>query len=141
MTSKPEFLLDSSALIALLVEGHVFRTRIIEWLEEGPRPFVVCSITQGAFLRAYLRLQPGGSFAEGQRVLSELSRLETYRFVPDDQNYVALDPRGIRGHRQVTDAYLVGLAGAHGMKLATFDDGLLALYPTQTVRIPVRPIG
>lgn len=33
----------------------------------------------------------------------------------------------LQGHRQVTDAYLIGLAEAHGGVLATFDRGTYQL--------------
>lgn len=134
--SSPAYLLDSNVLIALLTEGHVFRQRVIEWLDASPKIFAVCSITQGAFLRVYLRVQPGASFAEGQRALRELSELDDYRFVPDDQNYLSVSPHGIRGHRQVTEAYLANLAVKHDMKLATFDQGLVALHPAAAVQLP-----
>lgn len=54
----------------------------------------------------------------------------------DDMSYIDLDLGDVRGHRQLTDAYLVGLAHSHGTQLATFDEGLLALRPAQTLRVP-----
>jgi predicted nucleic acid-binding protein len=36
---------------------------------------------------------------------------------------------GLVGHRQVTDAYLLGLALRHGGRLATFDQGIGTLLP------------
>lgn len=134
--SSPTYLVDSNVLIALLIDGHLFRHRVIDWLEATPRSFAACSITQGAFLRVYLRVQPGATFEEGQRVLRELSALADYRFVVDDQNYLSVSPYGIRGHRQVTDAYLANLAAKDAMKLATFDQSLVALYPTVAEQLP-----
>lgn len=127
--SKPTYLLDSSALIALLTDQHVHRWRVIEWLEASPKQFLVCSITQGAFLRVYLRAQPGAALEVGQSVLRSLSRLPDYGFLTDDQSYLDLSPKGVRGHRQVTDAYLAHLAKANQVRLATLDEGLAALYP------------
>lgn len=40
---------------------------------------------------------------------------------------------GVVGHRQVTDAYLAGLARHRSAQLATFDQGLVALHPDVTV--------
>jgi predicted nucleic acid-binding protein len=37
------------------------------------------------------------------------------------------------GHRQVSDAYLLGLAIRHGGVLATFDEGISALVDAKTV--------
>jgi uncharacterized protein len=39
----------------------------------------------------------------------------------------------IRGHRQVTDAYLAALARKHGAKLATFDQALALVHPDVAV--------
>jgi predicted nucleic acid-binding protein len=44
-------------------------------------------------------------------------------------SYADLPERGALGHRQVTGAYLVALASAHGGVLATMDEALAALYP------------
>jgi predicted nucleic acid-binding protein len=141
MTNDPCYLLDSSALIALLVDGHVHRWRVIDWLEASPKRFGVCSITQGAFLRVYLRAQPGALLEEGQRVLRALSTLRECFFIVDTQNYIDLDPRGIRGYRQVTDGYLVHLATANGIRLATLDEGLAALYPEIAELIQLGPVS
>lgn len=136
MANRPAFLLDSNALIALLTDEHIHRNRVIDWLEASPKQFMVCSITQGAFLRVYLRSQPGAFIAEGLRVLRELSQVDSCGFVVDDQNYLNLDPRGIRGHQQVTDGYLVHLAASKGLRLATLDEGLATLYPSVAELIP-----
>ena len=51
-----------------------------------------------------------------------------HRFWPDSSPYDAGLLRGVIGHRQVTDAYLVGLAGHHGGRVATLDRGLAVLH-------------
>lgn len=42
----------------------------------------------------------------------------------------------VRGHRQVTDAYLAALAVHHGGLLATLDEGLAAERPEATLLLP-----
>jgi predicted nucleic acid-binding protein len=45
-------------------------------------------------------------------------------FLPESAsllNEERFDTEQLLGHRQVTDAYLLGLAVAHGLRLATFD--------------------
>jgi hypothetical protein len=44
--------------------------------------------------------------------------------------------RGIVGHRQVTDAYLVGLAVKRNGQLASMDEGLVALHPGRCTLVP-----
>jgi uncharacterized protein len=55
--------------------------------------------------------------------------MEEHLFWPDDLPLQdALERAGtISGHQQITDAYLLGLAIAHGGTLATFDRGVLGL--------------
>lgn len=50
------------------------------------------------------------------------------RVLADDLPYGEADMTGVIGHRQVTDAYLAGLARARKGSLATFDRGLVALH-------------
>ena len=50
------------------------------------------------------------------------------RFWPDSISYAETDLTSVRGHRQVTDAYLVSLARACGGVLVTLDSGLAALH-------------
>ncbi|GAA2184417.1 hypothetical protein GCM10009785_32230 [Brooklawnia cerclae] len=55
------------------------------------------------------------------------------RFWPDSVSYSHIDLDRVRAHRQVTDAYLVGLAAHHDAKVATFDADLAAEHPERTV--------
>jgi predicted nucleic acid-binding protein len=56
-------------------------------------------------------------------------------FWPDTASYADIDLAHVRGHRQVTDAYLARLAQLHGGVLATFDEGLVASLPDCTVLV------
>lgn len=40
----------------------------------------------------------------------------------------ALPWRHVIGHNQVNDAYLIGLAQVHGLRVCTFDRGFLSLF-------------
>ena len=46
---------------------------------------------------------------------------------------------GVIGHRQVTDAYLAELARSNHGRLATFDEGFVALHGDVADLIPVSP--
>lgn len=59
-----------------------------------------------------------------------------YHFWPDDISHSVIDLPRIGGHGQVTDAYLVALARAHGSRLATFDQALAAVHP-EAVLVPL----
>ena len=41
---------------------------------------------------------------------------------------------GLRGHRQITDAWLLTLAMRHGARLLTFDSGIAQLLSTAAER-------
>ena len=61
-----------------------------------------------------------------------------YQFWADDQSYGTIDLNHVRGHRQVTDAYLLGLVRAHDgaqhpARLATFDEAIAQLSPKLVV--------
>ena len=122
-------LLDSSGLIALLDENHVHHEICIRWIERRGSPFFTCPITQGAVVRVILRNVLGATFADAQHALEVLSQHPLHQFLPDDLPYASLEPRGIVGHQQVTDAYLAHLARHHGVRLATLDRAQAALYP------------
>jgi predicted nucleic acid-binding protein len=62
-------------------------------------------------------------------VLRTITSQPKHTFWPDDVSYLALPERGLRGHKQVTDYYLVALAGKNGGKLATMDEALAATFP------------
>jgi predicted nucleic acid-binding protein len=58
-------------------------------------------------------------------------------FWPDAVSYADIDMSRVTGHRQVTDAYLVGLAQAHpDSRLATFDKALAAHHPADVLLVP-----
>jgi predicted nucleic acid-binding protein len=59
-----------------------------------------------------------------------------HQFWADTLDYLQVNFKGVLGHRQVTDAYLVSLARQHGGRLATFDQGLAALHPDVVTLIP-----
>lgn len=125
----PAYLLDSSVVIALLTDSHIHRWRVIEWIERSPKTIALCSITQGAFLRVYLQSQPGATFGQGIEALLQLSRQPEVTFLTDNGDYLDVPARGIRGHRQITDAYLAHLAEKNDLTLATLDLAQTALYP------------
>lgn len=127
-------LLDANVLIALVVADHVHHDAAEEWLAVGPGRFVTCPITEGSLVRLLIR--QGQTAQTAQTVVSALAADPRHRFWPDDISYadVALD--GVIGHRQVTDAYLAGLARRRGARLATFDQGLAKQHADVAELVP-----
>ena len=119
-------LMDSSVLIGLAVEDHEFHDVAVNWFAAGSRPVATCPIVEGALVRHVVR--NGRGAAEATAFLVALAALPTCEFWPDDLAFADVSTRGIRGHRQVTDAYLAELARRRSAKLATFDKGLAVLH-------------
>mgnify|MGYP006172885791 CR=1 FL=1 len=118
-------LLDGNVLVALVVGDHVHHGPARAWFETTGG-FATCPITQGTLLRLLLRNDMPAADALG--VLAALTGHPRHEFWVDDLGYDAVDLEGVVGHRQVADAYLAQLARAHDGRLATFDQGLVALH-------------
>lgn len=136
---KP-YLLDTNVLIALAWPNHVHHGAALQWFQlKAASCFRTCPITQTGFVR----ISSNPSFhadvvtpVEALAVLAQILAQPGHGFWPDDLDLS--EPFGrnplIATHRQVTDAYLVGLADAHDGVLATLDRGIRAL----TRRAPER---
>jgi hypothetical protein len=126
------FLLDVNVLIALIDPAHVQHDRAHDWFAaEGQQAWATCPLTENGVLRivgaARYPNSPGTPAAVAE-LLTILRSLNGHEFWPDDISL--FDNRRINSTRllntgQVTDTYLLALAGAHGGKLATFDRQLV----------------
>ncbi len=120
-------LLDVNVLIALLDAGHVHHALAMSWLErEISHGWASCPITQNGCIRiisqpSYPSPIPAAQVA---RRLAEAAADASHAFWSDDISLLepgVIDWAHVLGHRQVTDAYLLGLAVRHGGRFATFD--------------------
>lgn len=128
------YLLDANVLIALTVEEHEHHRRVASWLA-GIERVALCPIVQGSLVRFLVRI--GESPAVAVEVLRRFHDHPRCEFWPDSVTYADADLGGVRGHRQVTDAYLVQLVGSHGdARLATLDRALTQTSPDATALIP-----
>ena len=119
-------LVDSNVLIALAVGDHVHHAVAHEWFDQSNTGLVTCPITEGALVRFLMRV--GTSATAAVNVLEQIRAQPWHDFVPDSVPLERAMLRGVIGHRQVTDAYLVALAAATGNQLVTLDRGLAALH-------------
>ena len=129
-------LLDVNVLIALLDADHLHHTRAAAWLAENIKSgWASCAITQNGCVRimsqpGYPNALPAAGVAQRLR---EATLAEHHLFVPGDVSLLDeqhFDADQLLGHRQVTDAYLLGLAVRHGLRFVTFD----ANMPMRVVR-------
>lgn len=97
-------------------------------------------MTQAGFVRITSQPAFGGqskSIAEVMDVLGHMLAHPGHRLVPLDFPFEAAIrgcTGGVVGHRQITDAYLLTAAMRAGMKLLTFDRGLITLLATPAER-------
>jgi toxin-antitoxin system PIN domain toxin len=119
-------LLDGNVLVAIAVADHVHHAPVSGWYASSGGPIATCPITEGTLVRFLLRAGFDAPSALG--VLRAITVVERHRFWPDDVALASVSMRGVIGHRQVTDAYLAGLARRHGGRVLTLDRGFAALH-------------
>lgn len=128
------FLLDVNVLIALVHELHIGHTKVRAWFDEmRPKHWATCPVTEAGFVRITSNLHLSDhpvEVREAMQMLGLITRLPGHRFWPMDITFSeAVQPFQERlfGHRQVTDAYLLGLAIKNKGRLVTMDRGVEAL--------------
>jgi len=126
-------LLDLNILTALLWPAHEHHDAAHAWFgTRGRARWATCPVTQLGFVRltsnaAFSReaLSPRDAVA-----LLDVNLQHPAHEFWSEQVSVPAAMKGLevrsRGHRQVTDVYLLSLAGRHRGVLATFDRGLYA---------------
>ncbi|MGI9001518.1 MAG: PIN domain-containing protein [Pseudonocardia sp.] len=128
------YLLDGNVLIALTVAEHEHHDRSSRWAS-GIERFAVCPVVEGALVRFLIRT--GETPPVATALLRAVHALPGCDFWPDSLSYADAGLGHVRGHRQVTDAYLVSLAaGRPDSLLATLDEGLAHELPGQTLLVP-----
>lgn len=132
-------LLDVNALIALMWPAHEDHSTVQQWFHAiSPRGWATCPFTQAGFIRIVSNpafspdaVTPG----EALNILQSNLSIKGHRFWAEAISCGdAVQPfrEQIVGHRQVTDAYLLGLAKHHKGVLATLDRAILALLDNET---------
>ncbi len=132
-------LLDVNALVALAWDSHVHHARIRAWFAaHSSAGWATCPITESGFVRvsSNRRALPAAIGIDAARtVLSALRAQDGHRFLTDDVSLSDSDVPAITGHRQVTDAHLLTLARRRGMRLVTFDGGILTMSAGHDVEL------
>jgi uncharacterized protein len=134
----PVQLLDVNALIAFAWSHHVHHGKVRAWFgSQAADGWATCPMTQAGFVRVSSNPTVMGAAATPRQAILALEQLVAHadhQFWPDDvmmTDGTYVPHTALRGHRQVVDAYLVGLALRHGGKLVTLDQGIASLLNTR----------
>lgn len=134
--ARPRALFDVNVLIALLDSDHLHHARAAEWLAEHiDSGWASCAITQNGCVRimsqpGYPNPLPTARVAERLRAATATRHHLYIDGAPSLLDQKMFDAEQLLGHRQVTDAWLLGLAVRHRLRLVTFD----ARMPLRVVR-------
>jgi toxin-antitoxin system PIN domain toxin len=126
-----KYLLDLNVVVAITDDEHEHYDAAQRWFSTvGGLSWGTCPLTDAGYVR--LSTSPvarigSGSFSTAIAVLADLARRPGFCFWPITESWADLTapfaPR-IYGHRQITDAYLLGLAIKEDGVLVTFDRGI-----------------
>jgi toxin-antitoxin system PIN domain toxin len=129
-------LFDVNVLVALAWPNHVHHEAALKWFRRQSRQgWATCSITETGFVRVSSNraiLPEARSPQDAIALLRRITALPQHVFWTDDLRFAesSLVARSkIVGHRQVTDAHLLGLALRHRGRLVTFDAGIAMVMP------------
>ena len=121
-------LLDVNLLIALFDPDHVHHEIAHDWFADNRTSgWATCALTENGFLRVLGNPARGGEIT---RVADLVVRLRKFcasghhQFWPDSislRDERLFDTSLARGHQQLTDVYMLGLACKRGGRLVTFD--------------------
>lgn len=123
-------LLDVNVLIALLDSDHVDHQRVRRWVDtEIGHGWASCAITQNGFVRIISQPRYPSPVPPAQAIsrLARAAATEHHQYWPCSVSLLdneLIDHSRLHGHRQVTDAYLLALATAHGGRFATLDQSI-----------------
>jgi toxin-antitoxin system PIN domain toxin len=129
LTKTVRYLLDVNVLVALLDEQHIHYAAATAWFRSSCQEWSLCPLTESGFLRYATRPKTGGAtMGDATAVLTRLTLEAGYHYQSIGTDWQTLtEPifNQILGHKQITDAYLLGLAIQEDMVLATFDRAIL----------------
>lgn len=120
-----KYLLDVNVLVAALWSGHVHHDQVHRWLDGLAEndAALTCGLTEAGFLRV-IHAAYGVPVAEAKGVLQNFKQQAALGYLLELPSPVEVLPAWTRSHKQVTDAYLAGVASQAGAKLVTLDRGI-----------------
>ncbi len=132
MSKAPRYLLDVNVLVALTTRSHVHHAIVKDWFyETAGLQWAICGFTEAGFFRNATASRSGQiTMSEATAVLKHLAQHPGYQYLPITADWQTLcSPffRRLYGTKQVTDAYLLGLALHERLVLVTMDKAIMHL--------------
>ena len=124
---------DINILIALFDPKHVHHDPAQRWFATAVTDgWATCPLTENGFLRIVSNPHYGHLHLSIAEVAAGLRALigtypDSHQFWTDDISLcdtAMFDLTAVRGYRQLTDLYLLGLCQRHGATFVTFDGGI-----------------
>jgi toxin-antitoxin system PIN domain toxin len=124
-------LLDVNVLVALFHAGHVHHEIVHDWFTDNAATgWASCPLTEGGMLRILGNPARVGEYLPLPSLRDSLDtfcRNSAHTFWADAlsvRDAGIFNVEAIRGHQQLTDAYLLGLAVTQGGRFVTLDQGV-----------------
>lgn len=114
-------LLDVSFLLACGWSSHAKHAAARAWLERQSA-FTTNPLAELGFVRVSMTPAYRATFADARAALVDITSRKQARWIAAELRVAQLP--SVASHAHVTDVYLVELARAHGLRLATLDDEL-----------------
>jgi uncharacterized protein len=121
-------LLDVNLLVALFEQDHPHHEVAHDWFaDHHANGWATCPLTENGFVRVLANPRYGAVINRPGDLVNHLAAIRRNKhhvFWPDSVSLTdekLFQPSLIRGYRQLTDIYLLGLARKMGGYLATFD--------------------
>jgi toxin-antitoxin system PIN domain toxin len=121
-------LLDVNILVALFDSDHIHHELAHDWFaDHSADGWATCAVTENGFVRLLTNPAYGLGAMRPQEIVDRLGRFcasghhEFWRDTVSLRDATLFKTSLVRGHRQLTDIYLLGLAKKVGGRLATFD--------------------
>jgi predicted nucleic acid-binding protein len=124
------YLLDVSVLVAWGWSDHIDHERTVVWIGHARKrkatKLMTSAIPELGFVRASVQRTAGGVTVAGaaETLAGMVAALGARHVLLADDQAARHFPEWCSGASRTTDAHLLGLAAAHGAKLATLDTGI-----------------
>ena len=131
LSKAPRYLLDVNVFLALVSENHIHHQLVTTWFNTPGLRWAICPFTEAGFLRNATAPRSGQiTMSEATAVLARMAQQPGYHYLPIAAGWQTLcSPFFTRlyGTKQVTDAYLLGLALREGLVLVTMEKAIMHL--------------